>query len=358
MQVVVAFEASADPWRTRQLVAERLAGVIGDFPEGTSPPLMTSAAGRLQEIQELVLEGPTVDPMRLRDHAVRVLVPRLQSVPGVARVELLGGEERQLQVADLAGARCARRGVASTQVLEALEGERARRGGGLLEMRDKLWFVTLGTLAATPGGVRRLPVHTAHGLVALGDLAEVREAPGLPARPRALPGLRGGLDAGRQAAERGDAGDRARGCARCCPSSQQALPEGMTLDLFYDQGELVAPRARRRDTALLARRASSSPWCWSSCSAACAAPLIVVAAPAARDPRRAIPPRLLGLGLNAMTLGGLAIAVGLLVDAGVIMVENLVHRLAEAPAGAAPRGRTSLSRRRPRWPCRSSPRCS
>ena len=90
VQVIVAFESEVDPWRSRQLVAERLAQVAGAFPEGTAAPLLTSVAGRLQEIQELVLDGPTVDPMRLRDHAVRVLVPRLQSVPGVARVEMLG----------------------------------------------------------------------------------------------------------------------------------------------------------------------------------------------------------------------------------------------------------------------------
>src|ERR1044072_4186044 len=80
------------------LVAEKIAGVSGEFPPGTAAPLLTSAAGRLQEIQELVLEGPAVDPMKLRDTAVQLVVPRLQSVPGVARIELLGGEDRQLQV--------------------------------------------------------------------------------------------------------------------------------------------------------------------------------------------------------------------------------------------------------------------
>src|SRR5687767_4424917 len=69
VQVVVAFEPSADPFRSRLQVAERLASVSGAFPDGTEAPLLTSAAGRLQEIQELVLEGPAVDPMKLRDAA-------------------------------------------------------------------------------------------------------------------------------------------------------------------------------------------------------------------------------------------------------------------------------------------------
>src|SRR4029079_19529543 len=118
---VVAFEASADPFRSRLLVAERIASVSAGFPEGTEAPLLTRAARRLQEIQELVLEGPAIDPMKLRDTAVQVVVPSLQSVPGVARVELLGGEERQLQIS-LVPERMRLHGVSLEQVMAALEG--------------------------------------------------------------------------------------------------------------------------------------------------------------------------------------------------------------------------------------------
>src|SRR6188768_1982469 len=57
VQIVVAFENGVDPFRSRMLVGERLASVSGAFPKGTSAPILTSAAGRLLEIQELVLEG-------------------------------------------------------------------------------------------------------------------------------------------------------------------------------------------------------------------------------------------------------------------------------------------------------------
>ena len=75
VQVVIAFNGDTDPWQARQLVAERLSSVLADFPAGTQPPLMSSASGRLQEIQEIVLEGPSVDPMKLRDYTEKVLVP-------------------------------------------------------------------------------------------------------------------------------------------------------------------------------------------------------------------------------------------------------------------------------------------
>jgi cobalt-zinc-cadmium resistance protein CzcA len=178
VQVVVSFASASDPFRSRVLVAERLAQIAGELPEGTGAPLLTSAAGRRQEIQELVLEGPSVDSMRLRDVALQFLVPRLQSVPGVARVELLGGGERQLQVS-LQPERLRTAGASLAQVLEALRGSERDAGAGVLELADQLSFVTVGSLAAEPERVRRLPVDTAHGLVPLGDLAEIREAPGL-----------------------------------------------------------------------------------------------------------------------------------------------------------------------------------
>lgn len=80
VQVIIAFEADQDPWRSRQLVAEKLSTVLTDFPPGTQAPLMTSAAGRLQEIQEIVLEGPNVDPMKLRHQHLHRVVPQLHGV--------------------------------------------------------------------------------------------------------------------------------------------------------------------------------------------------------------------------------------------------------------------------------------
>jgi cobalt-zinc-cadmium resistance protein CzcA len=132
VQIVVAFEGNTDPWRARQLVAERLASVTANFPEGTRAPLMSSAAGRLQEIMAIVLEGPAVDPMKQRDHTEKVLIPRLQAVPGVARVERLGGEERQLQVI-VQPERMRLQGVGLGQILEALEGSDQDSAAGVME---------------------------------------------------------------------------------------------------------------------------------------------------------------------------------------------------------------------------------
>jgi cobalt-zinc-cadmium resistance protein CzcA len=324
--LVVAFEPGADPFRARLQVGERIASLDPVFPEGTEAPLLTSAAGRLQEVLELVLEGPSIDPMRLRDTAVQLVVPRLQSVPGVARVELLGGEERQLQVA-IVPERMRLHGVSLDQVLAALEGSERDRGAGILEVRDKLAFVTYAGLAASPEEARRLPVHTAHGLVALGELAEVREAPGFR---MGLARYQGFEVVSLRVVKQPNAETLAvsRGVRALVPQLQRALPEGMTLTLFYDQGELVTHALGGVGRALAIGAVFVAGVLVLLLGNLRAAAIVLLILPLAIL-GSAIPLYALGEGWNAMTLGGLAIAVGLLVDAGVIMVENLAHRLAE-----------------------------
>jgi cobalt-zinc-cadmium resistance protein CzcA len=332
VQVVVAFASDADPFASRVLVAERLAQLAGELPEGTGAPLLTSAAGRLQEIQELVLEGPAIDSMVLRDTALQVLVPRLQSVPGVARVELLGGGDRQLQIS-LSPERLRLAGASLEQVLAALEGSERDAGAGVLEVADKLAFVTIASLAADPEQLRHLPVHTAHGLVPLGDLAEIREAPGFRMGLARFQGFEAvSMRVVKQPTAETLA--TARAVRALVPKLQEALPEGMSLRLFYDQGELVSHALGGVGTALLVGGAFVALVLVVLLGNLRGASVVLTLLPLAIL-GAALALHGLGLGLNAMTLGGLAIAVGLLVDAGVIMVENLTHRLHEHRGAAA-----------------------
>lgn len=326
IQVVIAFEGDTDPWRARQLVAERLAGVIPAFPEGTRAPLMSSAAGRLQEIQEIVLEGPSVDPMRLRDHAAKVLVPRLQAVPGVARVECMGGEERQLQVT-LHPESMRLHGVSLEEVAKALEGSAQDQAAGVMEIQDKGWFMTVGSLAATPAEVRRLPLRTQRGQVQLGDVAEVRES---PAFRRGLARHGSHEDVSLRVVKQPTAETlaTAREVRRALEELKGSLPEGMSLSLMYDQGRLVDHALGGVTKALLLGGFFVALVLVLLLGNLRGALLVLVVLPLATF-GAAVPLRAAGLGLNAMTLGGLAIAVGLLVDAAVIMVENLAHRLRE-----------------------------
>ncbi|MDP2877087.1 MAG: efflux RND transporter permease subunit, partial [Holophaga sp.] len=322
------------------LVAERLSGVIGGFPSGTRPPLMSSASGRLHELMEIVLEGENIDPMKLRDHTEQVLTPRLQSVPGVARVERLGGQERSLQIT-LIPEKVRSLGVSLERVMTALEQSHQDLAAGLLEIQDKGWYMSVGSLAATPEEVRRLPVQAARGMVTLGDIAEIREA---PAFRRGLARHNGHEDVSIRIVKQPNAAtlEVAEGVRTAVAELKKGLPEGMHLELIYDQGRLVTNALNGVSLALMVGGIFVAIVLIVLLGNFRGALLVLAVLPLATL-GAAIPLHFAGLGLNAMTLGGLAIAVGLLVDSAVIMVENLAHRLRDHQDHLEPR-RVALTR--------------
>ncbi len=340
LQVVVTFESDTDPWRARQLVAERLGTVMGGFPAGTRPPLLSSASGRLQELMEVVLEGEKIDPLKLRDHAEQVLVPRLQAVAGVARVERLGGQERSLSIM-LIPERMRTLGIGLDRVMASLEESHQDLAAGVLEIQDKGWFITVGNLAATTEEVRRLPVQGPKGFVTLGELAEVREA---PAFRRGLARHDGHEDVSLRIVKQPTAAslEVAEGVRAAIGQLKQELPKGMLLEVIYDQGRLVTKALNGVTLALLLGGLLVAVVLVVLLGSLRGALLVLTVLPLATF-GAAIPLYLAGLGLNAMTLGGLAIAVGLLVDASVIMVENLAHRLRDHQDHMEPR-RVALTR--------------
>ena len=324
VQVVIAFDGGTDPWRSRQLVGERLAALLGGFPPGTLPPLVTSAAGRLQEIQELVLTSPGLGPVALRDHAVKAVVPRLQAIPGVARVEALGGEARQIQVL-LRPDRMRLLGVSLSRALEALEGSDQDAAAGILEIQDKGWFVTLGSAAPTPDDLKRLPIQGRQGMIYLGEVADIREG---EAFRRGMATYRGAEVVSLRVVKQptAEALSTAQSVREALPELRKGLPDGMTLAMFYDQGDFVRHALSGVTLALLMGGGFVGLVLVVLLGNLRGAMVVILLLPLATL-GAAIPLWLMDLGLNAMTLGGLAIAVGLLVDAGVIMVENLTHRL-------------------------------
>ena len=141
-QVTVEFEANADYYRSRQLVAERVGQVTPQLPVGTDAPLISSLTGRLNEVFELTLEAEpgVADLMTLRDLAEFEVRNRLLAVPGVAAVERLGGYLRQFQV-QLDPERMAVRGVTLDEVMHAVEGANVNAAGGIVTQGPMEWTV-------------------------------------------------------------------------------------------------------------------------------------------------------------------------------------------------------------------------
>ena len=177
-QITIEFEPSADYYRSRQFVAERVAQAAGQLPPGTEPPLISSLTGRLNEIFEFTLEAEpgAADLMTLRDLAEFEVNNRLLAVPGVAAVERLGGYLRQFQV-QLDPDRMSARGVTLDEVLHAVGRVEPERLGRLRRAgADGVDGARTGPGAAPLDDLRRTVVAPRGDVpVLLGDVADVRE---------------------------------------------------------------------------------------------------------------------------------------------------------------------------------------
>ena len=329
-QVTIEFEPDADYYRARQLVAERIGQVAPDLPPGTDTPLLSSLTGRLNEILEFTLESDgAIDLMALRDLAEFEVRNRLLAVPGVAAVERLGGYLRQFQI-QVDPARMAARGVSLEQVLHAAEGANANASGGFITQGGTEWTVravgrvqTIADLRTTVVTVReRVPVL-------LGDVADVREAPAV--RRGIAHRLRGEVVSCRVVKQFGaDTVAVATAVRAAMDEVAQTLPKGVELRMVYDQSKLVQTalggvmRAIAIGGVLVVVVLFALLGNWrAALLVTLTLPLSIALAGLVLRPA--------GIGINTMTLGGLAIAVGLLVDAAIIVTENVLHQLQRQP---------------------------
>jgi heavy metal efflux system protein len=326
-QVRVEFEPDADYYLSRQLVAERVNQAARDLPPGTGSPLVSSLTGRLNEIMELVVEARpgAAGLMELRDLADFEIRNRLAGVPGVAAVEVLGGYLRQFQV-QLDPERMAALGVTLGEVLTAVRRSSENAAGGFVARGPIEWTVravgragNVGEIAATVVAMRdSTPVR-------LGDVADVREAPAV--RRGMAHGLGAEIVSCRVTKQFGaDTVAVSRRVRAAVAELARSLPAGVSVRVLYDQAELVSSALGGVGRAVLLGAVLVVAVLFLLLGNVRAALLVTLTLPLSI----ALAGLLLepaGVGLNTMTLGGLAIAVGLLVDAAIILTENVYHRL-------------------------------
>ena len=331
--ITVEFEPDADSFRSRQLVAERVAQATPQLPPGTEAPLLSSLTGRLNEIFEFTLEAEpgAADLMTLRDLAEFEVRSQLLAVPGVAAVETLGGYLRQFQV-QLDPERMAARDVTLAEVLEAVEEANASAAGGFVVRGPMEWSVRVLGRVRTPDDLRATVVALRGGSpVGLGDVAEVREAPAV--RRGMAHRLRGEVVSARISKQFGaDTVETAARIRAAVESIRSALPPGVELRTVYDQSELVGDAIGGVTRAVLLGAVLVVGVLLALLGNVRAAAIVTITLPLSIALAGVVLPRL-GVGLNTMTLGGLAIAVGLLVDAAIILTENVLHRIAQEGAG-------------------------
>ena len=333
--ITIDFEEGTDIYWARQQVAERLAGIRDALPDGVGggiAPLTTP----LGEMFMFTIEGGELSLMERRTLLDWVLRPALRTVPGVADVNALGGRVKTWEVSP-DPARMASRDVTVAELVEALARNNRDDGAGrLVEGEETL-------LVRSTGAVREL--EDLRGVVVVPDPVEpVRVADVATVRLGSLTRYgavtRDGEGEAVQGLVLGLRGANARsvvdGVRARLAELEGSLPEGVTVDVFYDRGELVSRAVGTVGNALaqavvlvLLVLVVFLGNLRAALTVAFVLPLAALAT--------FVLMRVFELSANLMSLGGLAIAIGLLVDSGVVVVENVVAELGRARGATIPR---------------------
>ncbi len=338
--IVIDFEDGTDIYWARNQVAERLNQVRAHLPANAEVGLAPITTP-LSELYMYRIEGGGLSNAELRALQDWVIRPRLRTVAGVADVNSLGGEVRAFEVAPDTS-RLAAHGITVDELAKALAASNRNAGGDRINRGDEILLVrTIGTLQ-TLDDVRAVTVATRHGVaVRVADVADVRLGSltrygGVThsARSEAGAGSRfGEAVTGLVLLRKGENGrSTVEGVKREIEALKGLLPPGVTLTPFYDRTELIDAAVWTVEKALgeavvlvLIVLIVLLGNLRAALTVSLILPLTVLAT--------FLLMRMFGITANLMSLGGLAIATGILVDAAVVVVENVHTQLQRAPTG-------------------------
>ena len=337
--VWVEFEWGEDIYRARQTVSEKLGVVAETLPPEVERPVLAPISSIMGEIMFIALNSDKHSPLELRTVADTVIRRRLLAVPGVSQVTPIGGGEKQYQVL-VSPAKLQAYNVSLTEVEEALRRSNRNTSAGFLVNGGQEYLIqgigrateleSLGQTVVAARGTQ--PVLVANlGQVQIG--AALKRGEGSHnGKPAVVLGI--------QKQPGANTLELTRMLDAVLDDIQPSLPEGMTIEKhIFRQADFIENAYHNltnalRDGGLLVvfvvflflanLRASSITLL--------AIPLSLLAA--------VIVIRLAGATINSMTLGGLAIAIGAIVDDAIIDVENVFRRLREN-ARLAPEARTA-----------------
>ncbi len=344
--ITVVFREGTDIYFARQLVFERLQAAREEIPEGVGTPEMGPNTSGLGQVFQYILrsENPEYDATALRslnDWVVKLL---LLPVDGVTDVLSFGGEVRQYQV-QVDPRKLLAYGLSIDDIAEAIEANNRNAGGWYLD-RGAEQLVIRGVGWVRPGeagleDIRNIPLKEQDGVVVrVRDLARVafggeirqgavtmtrRDADG---NPESLGEVVAGIVLKRLGANTKATIDAVK---ERLPAIQQALPEGVTIEPFYDQADLVEQAVHTVTKALVEAFVLIVVVLLLFLLNLRATLLVLISVPLSVGLALTAMSGW-GLSANLMSLGGLAIAIGMMVDGSVVMMENIFKHLTRPDA--------------------------
>lgn len=335
--ITIVFDEDVDVFTARQMLTEQLSAVTGELPDGIGPPKLTPLTSSTMDLLKIGLVSDRKSPMELRAFADWTMRPRLQAVPGVASVGVMGGEVRQLQI-QLDPARMLARGITLDEILAAARQATGTRGAGFLENENQRITVQTEGQQLEPGQLGAVVLRQTEGsVIRLADVATVTAAPEpqfgdalIQGRPGVLVKLLSKY--GANTMEVTEAAEAA------LADMQPALDaEHITLypamhrpATFIEHAIHHVAGALFTGGILVAAVLILFLFNWRTAFISLTAiPLSLLVAIVILDE--------FGISLNTITLGGLAIAIGEVVDDAIIDMENIYRRLRENYAAGIPK---------------------
>jgi CzcA family heavy metal efflux pump len=335
--VTVFFDPSSDIYRDRQVVAERLAIAAQRLPQGVQPPAMTPLTSSTSVVLVAGLSSETRSLMDLRTIADWTVRLRLLAVPGVADVTVFGGDTRSIQI-QVHPDQLIRYGLTLNDVLTVARRATGVRGAGFIDTKNqRIVFQTEGQSLAADDIARTVLLSQGAASVTLGNVADVVEAPEPPIGGAAIQGKPGViLNVSEQY------GANTVEVTKAVEAALHELRPGLQADGIALQADLFRPanfintatsnvqESLMLGAALVILILFLFLFDLRTAAISCTAiPLSLLAGTIVLES--------LGATLNTMTLGGLAISIGVVVDDAVIDVENIVRRLRENSRLSPPR---------------------
>ena len=335
--ITIDFEEGTDLYWARDRVYQRFTAAKKELPEnigGGIAPITTP----LGEILMFTIESESLSLMEKRTLLDWTIRPALRSVPGVADVNALGGLVKSFIVKpDFA--RLSAYGIPVSQLMEVIERNNANYGAGRVEQGDEAMIVRVLGKQTGIESIRELVLAQREGsTVYVGDVADVSVGAVTrygyvtkDGRGEAVEGLVLGLKGA-------DASRTVAAVKTRLAELEKNLPEGTKLNVFYDRSDLVGKAVNTVQKALLEAVVLIIVILLlmlgdiiSALTVALILPMAILSA--------FILMHLFGISANLMSLGGIAIAIGMIVDSAVVMVENIVAWLGHPKYAHEPRTR-------------------
>lgn len=336
--VYVEFDWGTEIFRNRQLVAERLQLLEGRLPPGMQPVMgpVTSIMGEIQFVGVTSPEGK-VSPMDMRTLADWTLRPRLMTIPGISQVVVMGGEVKQYQI-HVSSEKLQRKAVSLEDLKHALSEISENTTGGFIDIGEKEFLIRPLGRATSIEEIENSLVAMHFGQpVLVKDVAEVRVG------AKAKRG-EGSINAKHsviltiQKQPSASTIDLTRAIERELLEMQKSIPSGIKLETdLFKQAHFIEASIGNVEEALRDGIIMVMIILFLFLMNFRTTSITLVAIPLSLL-ITAIVFHILGITINTMTLGGLAIAIGELVDDAIVDVENVFRRLRENRLAGSPKG--------------------